>query len=101
MPTMKIISPDGTIRIVQDETWKNTRIVPRYNRYQPRINTLEVILESLRVNDGQTVDQLELSTNIPSYFLGKYLLELEKEGKIGRGGPRHYLLETPSKPTST
>ena len=97
-PKMKVTSADGTSKIVEDETWKNTRIVPRYNRYQPRTNTIETILAALRLSDGQTLEQLANSTNIPDYYLPKFLQELEKEKKVARSGPRHFLLETTPSP---
>lgn len=100
MPKMKLTHPDGTSEIVEDETWKNKgRIIPKFNKYQPRNQTLEVILEALRLRDGQTLDQLSISTNIPTYFLGKYLVELEKEKRIARSGPRHFLPNVPPSPT--
>lgn len=92
MPKMKIIQADGSCKIVEDETFKNTRWVPRIAQHQQRSKVIETILESLKITDGQTTEQLAESTNIPAYYLNTYLLELEKAKRIARGGQRHYLV---------
>ncbi|MDP8935625.1 MAG: hypothetical protein M3N42_16170 [Cyanobacteriota bacterium] len=98
MRKMKVTQADGSSEIVEDETFRKTPIIPKFNQYQPRAKTLEVILKSLEVTNGQTVEQLAVNTNIPAYFLPKYLLDLEKEKQIGKSGPRHYLIENPPSP---
>ena len=95
MPKMKVTQADGLLETIEDETHKHTLVIPKFNQYQPRVITLGIILEALKFTDGETIDKLVESTQIPVYSLNRYLLDLEKEKKIIRSGSRYYLIEDP------
>ena len=95
MPKMKVTQADGSSEIIEDETHKHTPVIPKFNHYQPRVITLGIILKALKFTDGETIDKLAESTQIPVYFLNRYLSDLEKEKKIIRSGSRYYLAEDP------
>lgn len=89
---MKVTQADGSAKTVEDLTFKAQRTTPKFKQHQPRSKVIEIILKAIELQEGQTIDQLAISTNIPVYFLRNHLLNLEKEKKITRSGPRHYLV---------
>ena len=95
MPTIKVTQSDGSSETIENETHKHTPVIPKFNHYQPRVITLGIILKALKFTDGETVDKLAKSTQIPVYSLNRYLLDLEKEKKIIRSGSRYYLVRDP------
>lgn len=95
MPKMKVTQADGSSEITEDKTHKHTPVIPKFNQYQPRVITLRIILKALKFTDGETIDKLVKSTQIPVYSLNRYLLDLEKEKKIIRSGSRYYLAGDP------
>ena len=95
MPTIKVTQADGSPETIEDEIHKHTPVIPKFNHYQPRIITLGIILKALKFADGETIDKLAKSTQIPVYSLDRYLLDLEKEKKIIRSGSRYYLAGDP------
>lgn len=92
---MKVTQADGSSKITEDETHKHTPVIPRFNQYQPRVKMLAIILKEVEFTSGQTIDHLVESTQIPIYFLNRYLLDLEIEKKVAKSGSRYYSIENP------
>lgn len=89
---MKVIKADGTVTIVEDETYKFQYFTPPKNtKFKQREQITELITNSLQAKTGQTISELSESTKIPEYILNRYLLTLERDRQISRSGSRHYL----------
>ena len=94
---MKVIKADGTVTIVEDKSYKFPYFTPRkYTEIKQREQMIELILNSLQEDEGQTAKELSESTKIPEYILGIYLLTLERDKQITRNGSRHYVVNSSS-----
>lgn len=93
MPKMKVTQADGTITIVEDNLFQKSRYYryDEFRNFKQRENLIQLILDSLENNDGQTTKELLESTKIPEHYLNRYLIDLEKDKKVTRSGSKHYL----------
>lgn len=91
---MKVTKGDGTVTIVEDESYKYPYFIPRkHTEIKQREQMIQLITSSLQANEGQTIKELTESTKIPEYLLSRYLLGLERDKQISRSGSKHYLVE--------
>lgn len=93
---MKVTKADGTVTVVEDESYKYPYFTPRkYTEIKQREQVLELITNSLRVYEGQTTKELSESTKIPEHILNRYLITLERDKRLTRRGSKHYVVDVP------
>lgn len=95
MAKMKVTQADGTVTIVEDNLFQKSRYYryDKFRNFKQRKDVIQLILDSLEGNGGQTTKELSESTKMPKHYLNRHLIDLEKDKKIARSGSKHYLVE--------